>query len=54
MQTLFQPSDIRLVIQVGYDYSDGTPGIVVKVCRQRTEGFSIARRDEDEIMAMAY
>jgi len=49
-QHLFDLSEIRLVVQVGDDDRDGTPGVIAEASRQCIEPFSIAR-DEDEVMS---
>lgn len=46
---MFDPGEIRLVVQVGNDDLDGTAMAIGKACRQRLEPFSIAS-DEDQIM----
>lgn len=48
-QYLFNPSESRLVGQVGNDNLDGTAGVSGEACRQRLKPFSIAG-DEDQIM----
>jgi hypothetical protein len=48
-QYLFDPSESRLVVQVGNDDLDGTAGVSGEACRQRLEPFSIAG-DEDQII----
>src|SRR5437899_11519780 len=46
---LCDPRELRLVMQVGTDDLDGTPGVIGEACRQRLEPCAMAR-DEDQIM----